>query len=637
MPTDAHYEIEVISELKSTDKTSLYVLYDRICRRKLLMKSGDRAAIENEAAMLERFAGNGVPPVYGCRELDSKGFLFRRYIEGKSLREHIDNSGCFSAKRTAEIGSEVCKILSRLHSAEPPVIHRDIKTDNIVLTPNGEVYIIDFDIAREYDEAVERDTTVLGTPITAPPEQFGYTQTDERSDIYAVGVMLNEMLTGSVKVDTTVLPRGLSKIIARCTEFSPEKRYKNAMELEAVLSAFIRPKKMVYMAAAACAVLIAVLALTLPKIQRISDVRSVTDARSDADASGGVVDNTPETPVQPASFTEDGCYVFADKTIEAEVRRILGKDESANITKADLDSIGEIKLVGETHVESWGDIIIHGHDITVQFAPMEMFGSVAVLDDLANMPNLRTVILCNQRITDISPLANLSIRYLALHGNNISDVSALSDCTALERLYISSNPIEDFSPLVGLNRLSILNIGATDIKDLGDISKLSTLTRLEIHDCSQLEDMSALKELRNIVFLSLRPAPNDLLDIISEMTALDCLYIWHAYNITSLEPLSNFVNLRFLGLDACGISSLKGIESFPRLSYLTFRYCHVQDLSPLAGAETLEKIGITDNPATDYSVLGEMKQLTDLWCSQTQFDAISEVLGDTNNVLIQIE
>lgn len=175
LPSGAYPEIELLSEIKSTDRTSLYILYDRVCRRKLLMKSGDRGIIENEAAMLERFAGSGVPPVYGCSGLGDKGFIFRRYIEGRTLREHIDEDGCFTAERTAKIGAEVCRILSRLHSAEPPVIHRDIKTDNVVLTPEGEVYIIDFDITREYDEAVERDTHVLGTPITAPPEQFGYT------------------------------------------------------------------------------------------------------------------------------------------------------------------------------------------------------------------------------------------------------------------------------------------------------------------------------------------------------------------------------------------------------------------------------------------------------------------------------
>lgn len=617
LPVDARPELEVLESLRTCDGTSLCILYDRVCRRKLFMKSGERSIIENEAEMLERFAGDGVPAVCSCYVDGDTGYLLRRYIEGKSLREYIDENGTFSPKKATQIGIKVCNILSRLHSADPPVIHRDIKTDNILLTPDGEIYIIDFGIAREYDDAVERDTHVRGTPVTSPPEQFGYSQTDERSDIYAVGVMLTELTTGSVKIDTAGLPKGLAKIIRRCTEFSPDKRYKNAMELGKALEKFMTPKKAPY-AVAAAVVLVATLVLTIPKISAALPEHTV-----DVEESKG------------ATFAEDGSYIFADSAVEAEVRYILGK-ETESITKADLESISEIKLVGRARNLGWDELIVHGHELYAIDERSTLYGSISVLDDLANMPNLREVILCNQRINDISPLAGSSIRYLSLHGNSIEDISALADCPALERLDISSNPIADISPIAGLYRIYSLNIGATDIKSLDVIAGLSGLQRLEIHDCSLLEDTSALKELKGLTFLSLRPVSAEEIDIISEMTTLENLYMWHAYDLTDLHWLGALKKLRYLGLDAGGLNSLDGIDNFQQLYSLSFRYDHVTDISLLKNIPSLGVICIANNPIDDYSVLGELVHLNEVSCSDSQVDAVTSALGESSNVTLFI-
>lgn len=616
LPVDAKPELELLEQLQTSDKTPLYILYDRVCRRKLLLKSGERSVIENEAEMLERFAGDGVPSVYSCSVECDNGYLFRRFIEGKSLREHLDENGTFSAKKAVQIGVEVCNILSRLHSAEPPVIHRDIKTDNILLTPDGDVYIIDFGIAREYDDAVERDTHVRGTPVTSPPEQFGYTQTDERSDIYAVGVMLNELVTGSVKIDTAGLPKKLARIIRRCTEFSPDKRYKNAMELKDELIKLYRPKRAPY-AVAAVVALVAALTFAMPKISA-----ALPEQHVDEQAKGG-------------TFAEDGSYIFADSAVEVEVRNILGK-ETESITKADLESISEIKLVGRARNLMWDELIVHGHELYTLDERSNLYGSISVLDDLANMPNLREVILCNQRINDISPLAGSSIRYLSLHGNTIEDISALADCPALERLDISSNPIADISPIAGLYRIYSLNIGATDIKSLDVIAGLSGLQRLEVHDCSLLEDTSALKELKGLTFLSMRPVSAEEIDIIAGMTTLENLYMWHAYDLTDLHWLGALKKLRYLGLDAGGLNSLDGIDNFQQLYSLSFRYDHVTDISLLKNIQSLGVICISDNPIDDYSVLGELVHLNEVSCSDSQVDAVTSALGESSNVTLFI-
>lgn len=228
-------EFEFVAQMKKGGQSELILLYDKVCRRKAVLKSGRNDLIENEARIMSKFFGKGIPEVYCCFERGGVTYLLKQYIAGSSLREIITENGPFSPEKAAAIGAAVCETVSRLHNADPPVIHRDIKSDNIVMNQNGEIYIIDFGISREYDPYASRDTQVMGTPVTAPPEQFGYGQTDERSDIYAIGALVNELATGSPERGRVKLPRRLEKIVRRCMEFSPEKRFRNVRECQSAL------------------------------------------------------------------------------------------------------------------------------------------------------------------------------------------------------------------------------------------------------------------------------------------------------------------------------------------------------------------------------------------------------------------
>lgn len=118
---------------------------------------------------------------------------------------------------------------------DPPIIHRDIKPSNILLTPSDHVILIDFDASREFDAGKPEDTVLLGTREYAAPEQYGFGQSDARSDIYALGVLLNKMLTGTY-------PRrecpecSLGEIITRCTALLSDQRYASVEELKTALT-----------------------------------------------------------------------------------------------------------------------------------------------------------------------------------------------------------------------------------------------------------------------------------------------------------------------------------------------------------------------------------------------------------------
>lgn len=245
-------EYELLKKIETNGASELFLFYDKACGRKVLMKSGKPKMIENEARTLSGLCGKGIPDVYGCFEKDGTACLFRQYIEGLSLRERLNADGTFPVKKAAVIGTEICEIISRCHSSDPPVIHRDIKPENIILAADGEIYIIDFGISREYKDSAERDTQVMGTLSSAPPEQFGYGQTDERSDIYSLGVLLREITNTDMKS-----PVGkFSKIIKKCTMFSPEDRYKSVSEVKSDLHKITERKVPKKLAAAAAAVLL---------------------------------------------------------------------------------------------------------------------------------------------------------------------------------------------------------------------------------------------------------------------------------------------------------------------------------------------------------------------------------------------
>ena len=135
----------------------------------------------------------------------------------------------------------LCDILSPLHRNDPPLIHRDIKPSNIIITENSEVYLVDFDASRLYDKTVERDTELLGTEAYAAPEQYGFLQSDSRTDIYALGVLMREMITGTAEKGHHSCG-SLENIIKKCTNIDPENRFQSTVDLRHELAKHLTPE-----------------------------------------------------------------------------------------------------------------------------------------------------------------------------------------------------------------------------------------------------------------------------------------------------------------------------------------------------------------------------------------------------------
>lgn len=159
--------------------------------------------------------------------------LIEEYLPGHTLAEHILENGLFSEEQCIDIGMQICRILMELHSRKPSIIHRDIKPSNVMLLPDGSVRLIDFNAAKAAANEEKQDTVLIGTAGFAAPEQYGFSSSTPQTDIYALGVLLNVMLTGALpKKQTDGKLRG---IISRRLRMEPKSRYSGTWELYAAL------------------------------------------------------------------------------------------------------------------------------------------------------------------------------------------------------------------------------------------------------------------------------------------------------------------------------------------------------------------------------------------------------------------
>ncbi len=161
--------------------------------------------------------------------------VIEEYIEGKSIDQLVVEQ-CFDEPETVRIALEICQALMILHHADPPIIDRDIKAENVMLTKDGQVRLVDFDIARAYEEDKSHDTEALGTRNYAAPEQFGFSQTDGRTDIYALGVLINYMRTGKFP-EQELVGGSLKPIVMTCINLDPADRYQSVDDLSQMLAA----------------------------------------------------------------------------------------------------------------------------------------------------------------------------------------------------------------------------------------------------------------------------------------------------------------------------------------------------------------------------------------------------------------
>src|SRR6266545_8357064 len=196
-----------------------------------------RAAFLHEAEMLAALNHPNLPRVTDHFEQNGKAYLVMEYVQGETLLSFLMREGLPQPQpRVFEWARQLCDALDYLHTQSPPIIFRDLKPANIMLTPNGQVKLIDFGIARLFKPGQAKDTQAFGTIGYSAPEQYGKGQTDARSDVYSLGTLLHQLLTGYDPTSTPFrlppagqinpnLPQQLSDAIAAATNSEPDRRF----------------------------------------------------------------------------------------------------------------------------------------------------------------------------------------------------------------------------------------------------------------------------------------------------------------------------------------------------------------------------------------------------------------------------
>ena len=280
--------------LKSSDKGEVWLASEksgRLVIRKHIAWTG------LPYAMLKEKGYPLIPRILHCIEEDGETLVVEEYVQGESLLDRIGRKAYLSEREAGNILLQLCDGLAPIHAQG--IVHRDIKPSNLILQSGCIIRLIDFDAARTVKEHSGEDTMHLGTKGYAPPEQFGYGQTDARSDIYSIGITMQKALPEEYG-------GYLAGIFAKCMEIDPDRRYRNLQELRRALI-FRRFRAGRGKAALWTLAIVSVVALCiLPRFDGAEPLPSAPASESKTDSPDARLPSAAEErPAAPTSATSD--------------------------------------------------------------------------------------------------------------------------------------------------------------------------------------------------------------------------------------------------------------------------------------------------------------------------------------------
>lgn len=526
LPEEFLAEYYIIEYLGTAEDCDTLLVKHKTSRKKLVAKCyfGDGTNFECcIAKLLSKINSDAVPRYEREYQNETCRCILREYIEGMTLAEYA-RANQLTEETITEIAAELVNIMKLLHESEPVIIHRDIKPENIIIREDKSLVLIDFGISRIYKKERASDTIFCGTRNFAPPEQYGFMQTDVRSDIYSFGVVLSWMLTG--KEEPVRKPKTkLGRIAAKCCDYIPERRYKNdalllkdiykTTEKYAIHTRNLRRKCAA--AALACAVLLFF------------------------------------SGIYGHMHSEKNAYTFHEPVIENAVRLSLDKPKGP-ITKEDLLDVEEIYIFAD-NIYSGEEEYFEGQDKWYA-SDDRIHGKTKSLIDIKYMKNLRILYVCGNEVEDLSPLHKLDkLECVYLQDNAITDISALSDKPTLIDVSLLGNTLNDIEPVRTWPAIRWLNLSVTG-------------------DC----DGSPLETIKGITALDVFHGP-DAGKYLDGLYAESLTVGWRGQ--TDLEFIRTVSHVEKLWIDWSAIRNISALKGREDIVYLSMESCAVEDLSPL--------------------------------------------------------
>jgi tRNA A-37 threonylcarbamoyl transferase component Bud32 len=538
---------ELLECLASSTMGETLLVQDRLGRRYVAKCYTDVSMLSKitESDLLKKLHHSGLPAFAEEFRSDTMLCVVREFTSGTPLNRLKKP---LSEAQVISVGLQLCDILSYLHAQTPPVIHRDLKPQNIILDESGKVTLIDFGISRTYEEGARADTVFFGTQEFAPPEQYGFSQTDGRADIFSLGVVLIWLLTGRTQLKgVRIKNRRLERILRRCTAFAPQDRYRDAKCVKrALMNADGHIQKRVLKACCAAAALFAALTAGFA-IGRYTDVR-------------------------PALFYNNAYPAFSEPLVEKAVRLQLGKADGEPIRVEELESVKEIYLYYDQTVKTQDEFYTMRSRVdSGQIAAGDE--AISSLDDIVKLKNLQRLCIGFQHVSDISGLASLThLEVLDIYACPIDSIEALMQLPGLKHFILQQcEDVMDISPMANCPKIAEIVLSNLRIKDFSALNALGGIDYLHIinmdaESCIQQLSGKTVKELK----------------------------ICNA-TLTTIDGLENINGLETLIIEDVDMQSLAGIENLTSLKLVRLKGMPRVSLEPLKSLPMLETVFLSEN------------------------------------------
>lgn len=669
LPDELAVNYEIKSCLKYSEQAATYLLGSKESKRLYLLKAAAdpvfAGLLANEKNILEYIhqttasplSSRFPTPVYlgtshaplglvdaGKQPSTEITLYIRTYIEGKTLEELCETNykkPGLQPRQALDYIIELTELLHFLHTLNPPLIHRDIKPQNVVIDSEGGCHFIDFGISRFYQNDKRSDTFIMGTKLTAPPEQFGYQQTDIRSDLYSLGILLFYCITGEYETDDHSLGEidpSFSQIIRKATMFDPDKRYQTTDELLPDLLAARYPdiwrtqssvnrSKFTFMRMLTGFLVIANLCLFAALLY--GNFRTFSTGQG-TDIQNGTPDSYTALPISDKTRE----YTFTESLIEEAVRRQLNIEEGP-VTYQDLEKVTELHIIGLQIYSDDSEIKFSGSSPWVyddddrESGLYDQKGTISSLEDILYMPNLDTLCLYRQQISDISLLKDTKITHLGLGYNPLTDLTPLAENPSIVSLNLASLDISDAAVLSELPNLTNLNISDTKISSLKGLENCR-IQQLNLHELS-LTDYSELRSLPYLRELTLNMLTGEVLGCIKGLP-LTKLEFSHSAAL-KLDDLSVLPELETLSFRGNHFETLLCEHPvLPRLTTLDLLDVTIEDFRGLSSLDSLITLHTYGAVCESYDGLDQFSNLQIISCTKEQYEQIHEQYPNTNFV-----
>ena len=586
---------------------------------------------QEEARILAKFMGQ--PNIAGVTDYfdeNQTSYFVMDYIEGISFKTYIANAGGkVSVQEALDVMIPVLRALTAVHAEG--FIHRDVTPDNIYITKDGNVKLLDFGSARYSIGDKSKSLDVILKVGYAPKEQYiRRGRQGPYTDVYSCAACLYAAITGYLPPeslerldhDTLVppsqagveIPLYLERAILKGLAVQPESRFQTAGEF---LEALERQE-----------------VVELPPGQKVGsgESQAVDSQTAGHPASQGAA---PAKKKNPLPLILAGAAAVALVFAAGTFLGGRGTGPASQLSgggPAQADGGG---AAGDRAVEEAPKVTIAGEEYSTAETELDLSGKGLTDGDLVNlaqMTNLKSLNLeGNEEISDLSPLSCLtSLEKLSLPlPSRIRDLSPLAGLTNMKELSISGdwrenppvNEIKDFSPLASLSQMEDLVMVVTELEDLSFLSGMTGLTRLKLSGTVLTADLTALKGLTHLKELNLDTYGLQSLSGLEGMANLEMLEIADDAGSTfvrDLSSLKDMTNLRVLRFRISGYSSyntdlasLSGLTNLEELIVPGGDGTVELDLTPLANLKHLRILNTGCN-AVDLGPLSGLKELTQL-------------------------